>query len=125
MVFNVLAINNDDHVKNISFLMNKKGTWKLAPAYDLTFAYKSANKWIAEHQMTINGKSKNIKYEDLLTSADNMNIKMNKAKQIISEVKNAVCRWEEFAKEADVYKNDIKAIKDKIHEQLDISKIPQ
>ena len=64
MIFNVLALNCDDHVKNISFLMNKSGEWKLAPAYDVAFAFNPAGAWTSSHQMTINGKRKNIVCED-------------------------------------------------------------
>ncbi len=45
MIFNVLACNCDDHVKNISFLMDKTGAWHLSPAYDVAFAYNPAGAW--------------------------------------------------------------------------------
>ena len=57
MVFNCLAVNQDDHVKNISFLMDRSGEWALSPAYDITFSYNPENKWLCAHQMTINGKT--------------------------------------------------------------------
>ena len=44
MVFNVLAVNQDDHVKNISFLMDRNGKWRLSPAYDITYSYDITNK---------------------------------------------------------------------------------
>ncbi len=56
MVFNVVARNQDDHVKNVAFLMGPEGSWSLAPAYDLTWAYAPGNRWLDSHQMTINGK---------------------------------------------------------------------
>ena len=54
MVFNCIAVNQDDHVKNISFLMNRRGEWRLSPAYDVTYSYDVTNKWLSAHQMTIN-----------------------------------------------------------------------
>ena len=57
MVFNVLAINKDDHVKNISFLMDMTGKWTLSPMYDVTYAYEENHQWISHHQMLINGKN--------------------------------------------------------------------
>ena len=66
MVFNCLAVNQDDHVKNVSFLMDKNGVWRLSPAYDVTFAYDSSNMWLKAHQMLINGKSSDISYDDLI-----------------------------------------------------------
>ena len=56
MVFNVVARNQDDHVKNIAFLMDQAGRWSLAPAFDLTYGYNPAARWTATHQMTLNGK---------------------------------------------------------------------
>jgi serine/threonine-protein kinase HipA len=56
MAFNIVARNQDDHVKNIAFLMNKEGQWSLAPAFDLTYSYNPSGAWTARHQMTLNGK---------------------------------------------------------------------
>lgn len=105
MVFNVLTVNNDDHVKNISFLMNKKGKWGLAPAYDLCFSYKKDSYWVSEHQITVNGKSKDITLEDMLACADSMNIKKTKAINIISKVKEAANNWNKYADKAKVNNN--------------------
>jgi serine/threonine-protein kinase HipA len=55
MVFNFLFRNHDDHEKNISFTMNKKGIWRLSPAYDITYAYKQNGRFIGDHQLTFNG----------------------------------------------------------------------
>lgn len=53
MVFNVFARNQDDHTKNISFLMRSSGVWELSPAYDITFSCDHKNKWLKTHQMTL------------------------------------------------------------------------
>ena len=111
MVFNVLAINQDDHVKNFSFLMDKKGKWSLAPAYDLTFAYDLNNRWLCAHQMLINNKDRDIKLEDLVESGKKMDISSRKINIIIDEVRNAVAKWEELATEVGVSKPVIKEIK--------------
>lgn len=100
MVFNVCASNNDDHVKNTAFLMDRTGAWSLAPAYDITYAYNPSGLWTSSHQMTINGKSIDITCNDCLQAARSMNIKTAKAKRIIDEVSCAVARWLEFAETA-------------------------
>ena len=100
MVFNVMSRNQDDHVKNISFLMNRKGEWSLSPAYDVTYSFNPNGKWTAVHQMIINGKRSDISLEDLLESAKSMRIKESKAMEIITEVSNAILKWRKFAKEA-------------------------
>ena len=98
MVFNVLAVNCDDHVKNFSFLMNRSGEWRLSPAYDITFAYKEGNKWISRHQMTVNGKSENITADDMIAVGQNIGLKISKCKNIIEEEKKVISNWLEYAK---------------------------
>lgn len=86
MVFNCLAVNQDDHVKNVSFIMDRNGKWKLSPAYDITFSYNSTNKWLRAHQMTVNGKTTDIELSDLLAAGKWMGIKERRCKDIINEV---------------------------------------
>ena len=64
MVFNIVARNQDDHVKNIAFLMDKAGEWSLAPAFDMTYSYNPSGAWTARHQMTLNGKRDDFDLED-------------------------------------------------------------
>ena len=111
MVFNVLAVNQDDHVKNTSFLMGKDGVWHLAPAYDITFAYNPENKWLRQHQMLINSKSTNITLQDLLEVGDNMSIKKSKCLDIIDNVILAISNFEKYAKELGINEKTISYIK--------------
>lgn len=97
LVFNCLAVNQDDHVKNVSFLMDRNGRWRLAPAYDVTFSYNPDNRWLRTHQMTINGKNRNIGLEDLLAAGVNMGISRRKCMNIVSEIDKVVSRFEEYA----------------------------
>ena len=109
MVFNVMARNQDDHTKNISFLMNSEGKWSLSPAYDVTFAFNPSNFWLKAHQMTINGKKENIELNDVVTLAKNVNIK--KPQQIIDECREAILKWDEFAEKALIPSTQQKEIK--------------
>ena len=102
MVFNIFAFNCDDHVKNISFLMNRQGKWSLAPAYDMCFAYNPSGEWTSSHQMTINGKRKNIQTEDFDACAKIAGMKTAEKKRLIEEVHNAISRWKSFASIAEV-----------------------
>ncbi len=115
MVFNDYAKNFDDHTKNISFLMDKKGVWSLSPAYDVTFAYKRDSIWVNAHQMLINGKSENITKEDLLAVARNVGIKNQDAQKCINAVESAIKNWELFANEAGISKQNIKRIQSVIN----------
>lgn len=100
MVFNVIARNQDDHTKNISFLMDREGAWHLSPAYDISWSYLPGNFWVDSHQMTLNGKRDKFEVADLLEVAGQ--VRGIDAKQIIHEVCAAVKRWPEIAKAVEV-----------------------
>jgi serine/threonine-protein kinase HipA len=100
MVFNVMAKNCDDHTKNFSFIMDKAGQWRLAPAFDICHAFRPGSTWVSQHSLSINGKRQNITRDDLLQVAKRMNIK--KAATIINEVHAAVSKWDDFASQANV-----------------------
>lgn len=102
MVFNVVARNQDDHVKNIAFLMNQQGEWSLAPAFDVTYAYNPEGRWTKQHQMTINGKQDGFTLEDFRTCAATAGLKRGRSEVIIDEIRAAVARWPEYADEAGV-----------------------
>lgn len=108
MVFNVVARNQDDHTKNISFLMSKDGRWSLSPAYDVSWCYNPQGAWTSKHQMSINGKWDNISQQDLLDVAKNVNIKQ--PGQIIEQVKAAVSLWPKLANEYEIPQEIIKQI---------------
>lgn len=110
MVFNEYAKNYDDHTKNISFLMDKKGVWSLSPAYDITFSYRKDSIWVKAHQMLINGKSDNITEDDILAVAKKVGIKKSDAIKIIKQIKNSVSKWSVFAKEAGISDHNINKI---------------
>ena len=100
MVFNVIVRNQDDHTKNISFLMGEDGIWQLSPAYDIGYAYNPNGGWTATHQMSINGKFDEITRKDMLECGARNNIK--NASHIIDEVCETVSQWPAMAKECDV-----------------------
>ena len=102
MVFNCLAVNQDDHVKNVSFIMDKKGKWQLSPAYDITFSYNPANRWLRAHQMTVNGKQTDIGLSDLIEAGNRMEIKERRCKDIINEVRSVVGRFSSFAEQVGI-----------------------
>lgn len=108
MVFNVVARNQDDHTKNISFLMDRYGKWKLSPAYDMGYAYNPNGGWTSQHQMSVNGKFDDITRRDLLECAKRNNIK--DGAEIIDQIVAAVSRWHITAKECEVPKAMIEAI---------------
>ncbi len=100
MVFNIVSRNQDDHVKNIAFLMNQQGEWSLAPAFDVTYSYNPSGSWTATHQMTLNGKRDGFAMADFEACAKAALMKRGRAATIIEEVQAAVRRWPEFAAEA-------------------------
>ncbi|HTV39029.1 MAG TPA: HipA domain-containing protein [Candidatus Sulfotelmatobacter sp.] len=114
MAFNIIARNQDDHVKNIAFLMDKTGSWSLAPAFDVTYSYNPAGNWTATHQMTMNGKRDGFAPADFRMCAKSALMKRGRAEAIVQEVCAAVKKWPEFAEQAQVSDD----WRDQIHENL-------
>ena len=102
MVFNIVARNQDDHVKNIAFLMNKRGEWSLSPAFDVTYSYNPEGAWTSTHQMTLNGKRDGFTMQDFKTCAKGAIMKRGRAEKILDEVCAAVSKWRTFAAQAKV-----------------------
>lgn len=101
-VFNVIARNHDDHVKNIAYLMTKQGEWRLSPAFDIAYSYNPSGAWTSRHQMSVNGKRDGFTIDDLIALAEVGVIKPAKARRIIEEVDTAIGKWVEFAATARV-----------------------
>nr|WP_318707512.1 type II toxin-antitoxin system HipA family toxin [uncultured Treponema sp.] len=110
MLFNIYSFNCDDHTKNISFLMNKQGQWKISPAYDVSFAYNPNGMWTSSHQMTINGKRKNFTELDFETCAKLGNLSNREKKNAITDVKAAISKWKSIAKKTGLTDNRINEI---------------
>ena len=102
MTFNIIARNQDDHVKNIAFLMDKAGNWSLAPAFDITYSYNPAGAWTAHHQMTMNGKRDAFSMADFRACAKSTSMKRGRAESIVDEVRAVVARWSKYAEQARV-----------------------
>ena len=108
MIFNVVARNQDDHTKNISFLMDKTGKWRLSPAYDISWSYNPEGKWTSQHQMSINNKWSDFSMDDLLTVASSMNIKS--PREIIEKTIDVVAHWPVYAASLGIPKDTIEVI---------------
>jgi len=102
MVLNILGRNQDDHVKNIAFLMDQSGQWSLSPAYDVTFSYNPQGAWTSKHQMTLNGKRDGFDREDFRECARVASMKRGRADSILEEVGFVVSRWSGYAEKAEV-----------------------
>lgn len=109
MLFNIIARNQDDHTKNISFLMGKDGQWRLSPAYDVTYSHNPAGKWTNQYRMSVNSKRDHFHRDELI--ATGRSISISRPEEIIDEVTAAVNRWMEFADEAGVKKDVSREIK--------------
>lgn len=108
MVFNVVARNQDDHTKNISFLMDKSGQWRLSPAYDVTYSHNPAGHWTNQHQMSINGKRDNFDRNDFRKVGNSIGI--TNVDAIVDQIIDVVSRWPEFAQVADLDKEKVHKI---------------
>ena len=101
-VFNIIARNQDDHVKNIAFLMDKAGQWSLAPAFDVMYSYNPTGERTARHQMTMNGKHDGFTLADFRACAKSALMKRGRVEAIVEEVRAAVAKWPDFAEQANV-----------------------
>ena len=108
MVFNVISRNQDDHTKNISFLMGKDGKWRLSPAYDMSWSYNPEGEWTSQHQMSINNKWRDITDEDMLSVAASINIR--KPKEIIENIRDVVAHWPDYARPLGIPPTTVKEI---------------
>ncbi len=98
----IIARNQDDHVKNIAFLMDKTGQWSLAPAFDVTYSYNPSGDWTATHQMTMNGKRDGFTLADFRACARSALMKRGRAEAIVEEMRAAVAKWPDYAEQAKV-----------------------
>jgi serine/threonine-protein kinase HipA len=111
MVFNVVAVNQDDHVKNLSFHMDRSGTWSLTPAYDVTFAHGSG--FTATHQMLVRDKAADIRRADLLGVAGEFGVK--KPERILERARAAVGDWERYASDYAVPRRVVAAVRGELN----------
>ncbi len=102
MLFNVIARNQDDHTKNISFLMDKQGIWRLSPAYDITYSYNPTGIWTSMHQMSVNGKRDDFVVQDLISLGEKISYKNHK--ETIRHISEIVSNWGYYAKKAGIPK---------------------
>ena len=101
-VFNIVCRNQDDHTKNIAFLMDRSGTWSLAPAFDLTFAWNPDGAWTSRHQMSAAGKRDHFLRRDLVSLGRSADLSTRDISRVLSDVAGAAARWHEFATAAEV-----------------------
>ncbi len=117
MLFNVLARNQDDHVKNIAFLMDRRGQWSLSPAFDVTYAYNPDGAWTGRHQMSIAGKREAFDVADFVACGKSVSLRRSGAEELLDHVRGAVREWPRFAEQAGV-DGDTAARIGAVHRQL-------
>ena len=101
MVFNIATHNRDDHVRNFSFVLDPIGTWRLAPAYDLTYSSGPGG----EHSMTLAGEGRNPAIDHILSVGEEFGFRNEEVLQIIDRVDDAVGKWNTFSNKAGVPKS--------------------
>ena len=116
--FNVVARNQDDHVKNISFLMDRSGKWALSPAYDVVYAYNPRGVWTRNHQMSLAGRRNGFERDDILRFAASIGMKKRKALKIMDEVGASLRDWGKHAEAAGVTPRDVARIEKAFRSRL-------
>lgn len=116
--FNIAARNQDDHTKNIAFLMDKRGAWRLSPAYDINYSYNPSGAWTRRHQMSLNGKRDDFTSEDLLQAAKSVGVKTRRAKAILKQIGSALETWSKWAEQAGVETKAAASIQENFRSRL-------
>lgn len=106
MVFNILASNRDDHTRQHAYLMDAGGDWRLAPAYDLTYAPGPGG----EHYLDIEGEGRNPTRAHVLQLGARHSLDAKAVAAMVEEVRAAVARWPAFGDAAGVTKASAKEI---------------
>ncbi len=96
-VFNVMARNQDDHVKNIAFLMDRLGHWSLSPAFDVTYACNPRSPWTRDHQMSLAGRRNDFERDYILRFADSIGMKKRRALEMLDQISASVRNWSDHA----------------------------
>ena len=117
-VFNVIVRNQDDHVKNISFLMDRGGNWSLSPAYDVTYAWHPGGTWTRDHQMSLAGRRSGFERDDVLQFAASIGMKRRRALEILDGIGASVTGWEQHAETAGVAPRDAARIENAFRSNL-------
>lgn len=92
-VFNIVGRNQDDHVKNIAFLMDPRGAWRLAPAFDIAYAYNPGGDWTSQHQMSLAGLRDNFTLDSLIAGGKSAGVSARTVRAIVNEVTEAIAQW--------------------------------
>jgi serine/threonine-protein kinase HipA len=95
IIFNIVGCNQDDHVKNISFMMDRKGAWTLSPAYDLCHA--EGSDFTRHHQLSLNGKTHDFNRDDLKHLADYAGLPRGRERAILDTTLAAFSEWQQEA----------------------------
>ena len=95
VVFNIVGCNQDDHVKNVAFMMDRNGQWDLSPAYDLV--HSEGSEFTRNHQLNINGKTNNFDRSDLKHLAEYAGLPRGFEKQVIQRTVAVFSKWKELA----------------------------
>lgn len=117
-VFNIIGRNQDDHVKNIAFLMDRSGAWRLAPAFDVSYQYNPAGSWTSQHQMSLGGRRDDFTLETLENGGAAAGLGAREVREIVGQVAEAVSHWRERAGEAGVRPEFIEEVER--HQRLDL-----
>ena len=102
-VFNIVGRNQDDHTKNIAFLMDRYGNWRLSPAYDMAYSFNPNGEWTSKHQMSLNGKREAFALDDLIKFGEKAELKKAQALKLIHKVEDVFSNWRTYAKKCQVF----------------------
>lgn len=103
IIFNLVGCNQDDHVKNFAFQMDRAGRWSLTPAYDL--CHSEGSEFTRWHQLSLNGKTTDFELRDIEALADYAGLPRGREKRIFEQTLDAFAKWRATAADLDIPKS--------------------
>jgi len=102
-IFKIVARNQDDHTKNIGYLMGQDGRWRLSPAFDITFSYNPTGTWTSQHQMTLAGKADKWERAEIVEAlAKSSGMEASNVSEMMDDVVAVAGEWARFAQDAGI-----------------------
>lgn len=105
IVFNVMASNLDDHLRNHGFLYAGNNQWRLSPAYDLNPVPSSEK--AREMTTWISEQGPDASVDQAMSVARYFRLRDQEAQQVLGEVASAFDGWIELARRLGMSPRDI------------------
>ncbi len=106
LCFNLLVLNDDDHLKNVAFILDPTEGWQLAPAYDLTYSPSVRG----ERGLSVDGRGADVTWSTVEALAARHRVKRDRLREMRDAVERCIRNWETYASDAQVQPDSMKEL---------------